>query len=279
MAQRDQIGHHQPDEGNRAHHDHAGGHRHRHQHQPQRGRGGVAQTQAGGHFLAHAQHGEAVRVQIGQGDHRQHQIQDFVAALHHAREIAQQPTLHALQDVVAVGVELGHGAEHAAVHQADDGHQHRVAELDAADDGDIEHAGREAEGQREQHAAGDAGGRRQRQRYQDAELGGVQSARGAGLDKTVAHDVLQDHAADGQAHAGQHQRRQARQPAGRQRQPGVARHREKPLPFHLPRADQHRRAAQCEQQQGQAQTHQGRAPSAAVMRQPLAAWRWARNSA
>ncbi|MND65695.1 hypothetical protein D3C80_570740 [compost metagenome] len=66
MAQGDQVGHHQADEGDGADDDHAGRHRHCYQQQAQRHVGGVVQAQAGGHAFAHAQHGEALCVQVGE---------------------------------------------------------------------------------------------------------------------------------------------------------------------------------------------------------------------
>lgn len=263
VAQCHQVGHDQSDEWNRPDDDDRYGHRHRDQHEAQRRGSRIAEPQAGCHVLAHAEHGEAMRVQIGQGDDGQDQIDDLVMALNDAREIAQQPALHALQDVVAIGVELGHGAEHAAVHQADDRHQYRIAPANAANDAYVEQAGGQAEHQREQHAARRAGRRRQRQRHQDAELGGIQPTGSAGLDEAIAHDVLQDDAADRQAHAGQHHGRQAWQAAGRQRQPGVARSGKRLRPRHRAGADQQGDAAQHGQQAAQARGHQRSRPGAA----------------
>src|SRR5690606_2524268 len=142
-----------------------------HQHQAQRRVGGVVQAQAAGHTLPQAQYGETMGIQVGQHDNGQDQVDDLVIALHDLREIAEHPTLHALQDIVAVSVELGDGAQHAAVHQADHWHHYGVLELDAPDDRDIDQAGGKAKGQGEQHSTGGPGSRSYRQGNQDAQLG------------------------------------------------------------------------------------------------------------
>ncbi|KAF5291734.1 hypothetical protein FQR65_LT20412 [Abscondita terminalis] len=164
------------DEGNGPDGDDRGGHGDGHQHQAQGRRGRVVQAQAGGHALAQAQHGEALREQVGQRHDGQHQVDDFVVALNDPGKIAQQPALHALQDVVAIGVELGHGAEHAAVHQADHGNEYCVPEADPAHDGHEDQAGGKGKDQREQHPDRRPAGGRHRQPHQDAELGRVQPA-------------------------------------------------------------------------------------------------------
>ena len=141
-------------------------------------------------------------------------------ALNNAREIAQQPALHALHDVVAVSIELSQCAEHAAIHQPDHRDQDGVAKLYAPNDEYVHHVGSQAKHQREQHASCHPHVAQHWQcshRNQDAQFGSIQSARGAGLYKLVAHNVLQDHAAYRQADASQDQGGQTGQAAGRER--------------------------------------------------------------
>ena len=219
--QRDQLRNDEAHKGNRTHGDDGGRDGHRHQQKSDRGGGRITDAKADRHVFAHAQHGEALRIQIGEHNHRKNDVQNLVVALNYPREITQQPALHALQHVVLIRVELGDGAQHASVHEANHRYQHRIAELDAPDDGHIDQACQETERERKQHFAERAGGGQQRERHQNPELGGVQSPRSRWLHELVAHDVLQDHAAHGQAHAGQDQRRQTRQATGRQREPGI----------------------------------------------------------
>jgi len=208
-----------------------------------------------------------VRIQVGQRNDRQDQVDDFVTALHHPGEVPQQPALHALHDVVAIGVELGDGTQDAAIHQADDRHQHRALELDAANQQHKHQPRGEADHQRKQHAYRHAGSGHQGQRQQDAKLGGIQAARGGRLDKLVAHKMLQDHPAHRQANASEHQCGQAWQATGSQGQPGI------PRPLQLPRPHQQRGHAKHGKYGQPACTHQACPP----IRQPLATRRCARK--
>ncbi|MND65694.1 hypothetical protein D3C80_570730 [compost metagenome] len=142
-----------------------------------------------------------------------------------------------MQQVEAVGVELGQRTQHAAVHQADDRHQHRVAGAYASNDGDEQQAGGKAHGQCEQHAQHCPGRGRQAQRQQDAQARGIEPAGGAGLDETVAHDLLQYHTAYRQPDTHQYQGRQPWQAACGQGQPGVALQGEQLRPGQLTNAE------------------------------------------
>src|SRR5690606_31724595 len=216
------VGHHEPQERDRADgHDDDGGH-HRDDRQAEREHGAVVHAEVRDEVLPHARDGESVGDEVGHHDEREREPQQLVAATQHAGEVARHPRVERLHQVEAVGEERRDGVDDAAEHEADERDDEHAAQGHVAQDAQEQRGPGERGDGRDEHLDHDGRAGGEDRDGEDADRRGLDGSRRRGFDEAVAREQLHDLPGDRHARPGEKDRDRAGHPGGEHEEHVVA---------------------------------------------------------
>ena len=207
----DDVGHDQPDVGDRPHDHHHRGGNHGRDGQPHEQHQLVGHAQVLRKVLSHSHDVEVVGKHKRQRHQGQGQPDQLVIAGQHHRKVPHQPGRKGLGHLVLIGEVVGDPSDDVAEHDAHQRHHHRVLELDALDEPDKDPGAQHGGGKGKDGPAPQGRLRHEQQRQQDAELRRRDGGPGGGRNEFVHAELLHDEAGHAHPHPGAEDGQQSRQ--------------------------------------------------------------------